>query len=225
MAILATPNFWALTDNQPIRKNQFAFFWGHFETTQIKTISLPKYTVSNKKIKLMEPTFKQYGNVVWEPVTVTMIDAAPARPSVSMTQLGTGQEAVSAFTQALEAPDNYSSINFMDSLATSGYFLPPDYKGHALGFSKYKASQLGPNTIDYASIYVTGGEENGKERTIEWRLHEPVITRVDFGELSMGDDNFLELTLEINYDWATSREKMLTQGSEGLGQTDVASLL
>ncbi len=188
MAILATPNFWALTDNQPIRKNQFAFFWGNFETTQIKTISLPKYTVSNKKIKLMEPTFKQYGNVVWEPVTVTMIDAAPARPEVE----------VSTLTQKLVPEDNYSSINFMDSLATSGYFLPPDYKGYALGFSKYKASQLGPNTIDYASIYVTGGEENGKERTIEWRLHEPVITRVDFGELSMGDDNFLELTLEIN---------------------------
>jgi len=42
-----------------------------------------------------------------------------------------------------------------------------------------------------------------KGNTIEkWSLHNPIITSLSWGDLDYGDDNLVEYTLEVSYDWA-----------------------
>jgi hypothetical protein len=37
----------------------------------------------------------------------------------------------------------------------------------------------------------------------EWKLWNPIITDVKYGDLAYGDDNLNELSMTFKYDWAT----------------------
>ena len=41
-----------------------------------------------------------------------------------------------------------------------------------------------------------------KETQDVWTLYNPIITKIQWGDLDYGDDAMVECTLEIAYDWA-----------------------
>ena len=48
-----------------------------------------------------------------------------------------------------------------------------------------------------------GKDENGLINATEaWQIWNPIITKISWGDLDYGDDNLVEYTLDVTYDWA-----------------------
>jgi len=89
----------------------------------------------------------------------------------------------------------------------------------------YKVPSNAVNTGDLATISkakmgtALGGvtiaqlDANGN-RVEEWKLWNPIITDMKFGDLAYGDDELVELSVTFKYDWATLNAKITTDDSD-----------
>jgi hypothetical protein len=52
-----------------------------------------------------------------------------------------------------------------------------------------------------------GTDGNGNIKfTEKWTLFNPVITKISWGELGYADDDLVQYTMDITYDWAEHEE-------------------
>ena len=89
------------------------------------------------------------------------------------------------------------------SLASGGISSPEKASTVANAFgSLLRIHQLHP---DGFKKNVNGSYADGRiiNSTETWELHNPIITKISWGELSYDDDGLVEYTLDIAYDWAT----------------------
>ena len=56
-------------------------------------------------------------------------------------------------------------------------------------------------------------DANGN-RVEEWKLWNPMITDMKFGDLAYGDDELVELSVTFKYDWATLNARVTTDDSD-----------
>jgi len=101
------------------------------------------------------------------------------------------------------------TATFSDILQLSGYKPPTDASTDSMGtMSKAKsASALG--TVLISQIDADGNQ-------IEtWTLWNAFISEVKYGDLAYGEDDLVEMTVTMKYDWArvkTTNESAATQG-------------
>lgn len=75
--------------------------------------------------------------------------------------------------------------------------------------SNYDASQATPRAITIQQFGTSTSTNNvasflvGTKQQVEtWKLVNPIITNISWGNLSYEEDAFVEYTLEVSYDWA-----------------------
>ena len=94
-------------------------------------------------------------------------------------------------------PDVAATLS--DIVEQSGYKPPSD--PYSLGtMSKAKAA----GALGYVNVTQIDGDGNEIEK---WTLNNAFISDLKYGDLAYGNDDLVELTIQIKYDWATLDSK------------------
>jgi len=162
----------------------------------LKSTGKPKATISKKEYQMVNHFYNYPGTVKWEPVSMVFVDAGfwgsdAANPNEE--DFGT-----------MPAPKTRGAAEtFWEMLLGSGYTTPAGSSGRS-GRNKSISSPEKAASMDISFGKTLSIEQiDDKGNTIEkWSLHNPIITSLSWGDLDYGDDNLVEYTLEVSYDWA-----------------------
>ena len=147
-----------------------------------KTVTKPSYTLSETEHKFLGNTYYYPGAVTWDAVSATLVNAVD--------------------------PDGNALL--YQALYRSGYFDPNDQAAFfGAGGLDVAALGIAPGTPNKSSALDALGdvlirEIDGKGISIgTWKLNNPWITNVKFGDLDYGSEELLNLEISFRYDWAT----------------------
>ena len=149
-------------------------------------VDKPMFKVGEYAHKFLNHQFNYPGRVVWDPITITLVDMPGA----------TG-----------------ANDKLYKFLAAAGYYGPTDGLAQTGGdgLSKQSATtalgdvsivQLAAGTSTLVQNEDTSTETHKTGTT--WELKNAFITDVKFGNLDYGSEDAVQVTLTVRYDWATS---------------------
>ena len=171
-------NFWNVSSVEPKRSFKFLLYFDGMPQFVAKSVTKPSFTISTTPHNFLQHQFNFPGKVTWNPINITIVD--PIQPD--------------------------SAQSLYNIIKAAGYVLPSDVAATDAGkktLSKADmVSSLG-NQIQIDQIG-PGGAADVKER---WRVNNPLITSVTFGDLSYENDSILNITIGITYDWATLNDE------------------
>ena len=171
--------FWTDIRTEPKRSFRYLFYLigasGEFEPYTVQTVKKPSFTIEGQvQAKYIQHTFKYPGRVMWQDVTVTLIDPR-----------GAGK---------VDPSDSAGTLYSV--LLGAGYSIPAVETASRTSISKVNsANALG--TPFLREIDAQGAPIS------EWTLKNAYLTNVDFGQLSYNEDSLVTYTLTISYDYAT----------------------
>ena len=167
--------FWT-TATEPKRQFRFKVQISSFDdgaTWYAKTVTKPKFEISEGTHKYLGHTFHFPGSVTWQPVTCTLVDPV--------------------------SPDGMDRL--MSIVAQSGYQIPvrPGSSASDDVFKTVGKTTMSPaiGEVKVAQLDADGGELE------VFILHNPIITSVDFGDLNYESDDLSTLAITFAYDWAS----------------------
>ena len=172
-------SWWSNQEIDPKRKNRFKIFigvTGNATSDLLLTavsVSKPTVQIEQKEYQMINHVYRFPGIAKWDPISITFIDGNGANNATE---------------------DFNTSQKLYDILLSSGYSTPAG--GGTPGKSKMVSKSLGN---DMRIVHVT---PNGDEIE-KWTLHNPIITKLSWGELDYGDDGLVQYSMDIAYDWAT----------------------
>lgn len=173
--------FWNEAASEPRRAHRFLLNLPLMEGYQqylAKTVTKPSFTIGETEHKFLGNTYYYPGAVTWETVSATLVNAVD--------------------------PDGNAIL--YRALYKSGYFDPNDQASMLNGD---QGAAGGPGTPNKASALASMGavlirEIDGFGVEIgTWKLNNPWLTNVKFGDLDYSSEELLNLELTFRYDWAT----------------------
>jgi len=184
-------NFWNNETIEPKRNFRFLLSIGKYADAQwlVKTADRPKASISSVPHQFLNHTFNYPGRLIWNPVSITLVDPAGA-PS-----------------------DTTKTID--DFLKQSGYVRPGAVNGSseasfaaaASAIIKDKAINQSLGLVTIATLGKsagTTGEVGDKDHADRWQLHNAFVQGdIDFGSLDYGNEELLTISFTLQYDWAT----------------------
>jgi len=173
-------NFWANADSLPKRGFRFLVqmqIGGDDLTFMAKSVDRPSYTVSSTPHKFFNHTFHYPGRVEWNTISLTLVDAMS--PNGSELFMGYLQEIGYAvpFAQEIDSPPSGALIT--DKSIT-----------------KKRATDATGN------IVIQEIDGDGKVAG-SWTLKNPFVTEANFGQHSYDSEDLIEISVTLQYDWAT----------------------
>lgn len=175
--------FWTLTDVQtePAFSNKWYIEFGDPKigdnyTFLVKQIKKPSLEISNTENLLLTHTFNMPSLLSWKAVELTLMSS-------------------------LNSQSNFSNI-INSYLEKTGY-VPPQYGHQALQRDSDILNEkdfLSNNKLIIYQINSLGNE------ICRWILNNPLITSVNYGNLSYESEGFVEITVNIEYDWADIKQ-------------------
>tara|TARA_R110002073_G_scaffold191857_1_gene350639 strand:- start:713 stop:1321 length:609 start_codon:yes stop_codon:yes gene_type:complete len=191
--------FWTEQDITPKLKDRFFVLINNELLITAKSVNKPELTFDNKEYKMINHHFKYPGLPKWNTVKITFVDMT-----------GSGTEIATPSGTA-----NLNAAEYLLGLATTGGYTNPDKTGMVSKQDMAKA--LGDVVIQQISPTALGEESNLKIKvTEEWKLVNPIIKTLTWGDLAYGDDGLVEYSLELDYDYAE-----LSKGQNAFGSPDV----
>ena len=173
--------FWTSALSEPKRSHRFLLFFPTLQTPDYayepylaKDVTKPSYQVTTTPHKFLGNTYYYPGTVTWGTVTANIINAIN--------------------------PDANDLL--YTALIKSGYLLPPTQQ------EVFDNPAQAPGTVNKQdAINALGNvviqELNGQGGLVgEWVLQNSFITDAKFGDLNYDNDNLLNITLVMQYDWA-----------------------
>ena len=172
--------FWTDAKLEPKRGYRFIVTLGNMSggaTYYIKSVQKPGLEITAKEHMYLGHRFHYPGLVKWtpNPIEIKLVD--PVNP---------------------DASQNLSAI-----IQASGYVIPKDAKHIARTAKGAPVGALG--TVVIKQINESHGPQGiaGGTAVESWTLHNPFIVGVAFGELKYDSEDLTEVTLKVQYDWAT----------------------
>ena len=198
--------FWSNTSvgtPEPKRSYRFLVYVGGFEPWIAKKATKPSFTISESEHTYINHKFYYPGRVEWNTVDVSFVDPAQ--------------------------PDTTQSI--YDILISSGY-LPPEDQNDLRTISKQASvAALGKVRIQMIGDQFQGTGDtqtnssglvsplaSSSEVLEEWILYNAWLKEVKFGDLDYTNDELVELTMTLRYDYA----KLNSQKQSAGGNPDSA---
>jgi hypothetical protein len=185
-------NFWNNETIEPKRNFRFLLSIGKYADAQwlVKTADRPKASISSVPHQFLNHTFNYPGRLIWNPVSITLVDPAGA-PS-----------------------DTTKTID--DFLKQSGYTRPGEdnpgtaeasFSAAASAIIKDKAINQSLGLVTIATLGKsagTTGQVGDKDHADRWQLHNAFVQGdIDFGSLDYGSEELLTISFTLQYDWAT----------------------
>lgn len=172
--------FWTDATLEPKRGYRFLVTLGNMPagaTYYVKSVSKPGLKISAKDHMYLGHKFHYPGLVTWEPNPIEIKLVDPVSP---------------------DASQNLSAI-----IQASGYVVP---KFSSMVTTMSKGAAVGAlGTVVIKQINESHGPQgqNGGVAVETWTLNNAFIVGVKFGDLDYSKEELTELTLSIQYDWAT----------------------
>lgn len=184
-------NFWTEANIEPKRKFRFLLYFNGMPQFVAKSVTKPAFQVATSNHNFLQHKFNFPGRVTWQPITVTIVD--PIQPD--------------------------STASLYEILKSSGYQLPTDVRGNnPAGFGTVNKKQMVDALGGRIQIDTIG--PGGSQDIVEsWILNNPIITNVSFDTLDYGSDDLLNLTVGIEYDWATLNDEINKSVEKWVGNT------
>ncbi len=174
--------FWTDPNITPKLKDRFIVIIGGNLVLTAKSVDKPTLSFENKEYKMINHHFKYPGLHKWNSIKIVFIDMN-----------GSGK--------------NDDTAKFLLELAkSSGYSNPDDVSVVEKNLS---IEALGDVKIQQITTDTT---ENKTKVTEEWKLINPIIKSISWGNLAYGEDSLVEYELELDYDYAE-----FSQGHNMLG--------
>ena len=196
---------------------------GGSEIYNVSTVTKPKATTDIQEYKLMNHYYKYPGLVKWDPVEISLVD-------VSFEGLShTSWKNSSALWEMLLKTGYTPPLNvFLDpstseagrkdqaaaeknSARTVDHIRNP--KAPFLS-SPEKASTM-DNSFGQPVRIVHLDKDTGAAME-DWRLFNPIISKIDWGDYDYNSDEATVLTMTIDYDYAVFRDKAQMKGDNDL---------
>lgn len=185
---MPTPTFWNTAMTEP--KRQFRFFirfgqMGDGPLYACKTVSKPKAQLDSTPHKFLNHTFNYPNRVVWQPISVTLVDMV--QPDMQASFLGVLRQAGYTWPEDL----NNASTNITKAQATSP-------------FDKVTITQTGRPVPLGGGVGGNNPADMQLDIIDEWELHNAFMGgTIDFGgELSYENDGLVEVKFDLIYDYA-----------------------
>ncbi len=174
-------SFWNQPTSDPKRKFRWYLTFtspqdpGNTLYLAAKTIDKPKFEISNTQHQFINHQFNFPGRLKWEPLAATFVDLAssPAEGGSDIGRIISGMIDASGYRVPEGNPDNCK------------FSITKDQAVAAFG-SNFEIIQM-----------------DGDNKVVEkWKLANPWISQVQYGDLSYEDDGLVEISVTIVYDWA-----------------------
>lgn len=207
---------------QPKQKNRFIVEIGNGGyLLSLSTVDKPKVTIESKSFKMINHNYNYPGVPNWEPITMKFIDGqmwgtSNVRPGPSG-KIDATQRTTAGVLWEMLLSSGYITPNSYSALKAGNLAAAVDEKGAssllngsgdarlAPVASPEKAATIdnafGTNTASESIFYIRQIDPNGVAIE-EWRLYNPIITEISWGDLDYGSDELVEYTLGVTYDWA-----------------------
>jgi hypothetical protein len=195
--------FWNSNKIQPKLKSRFVLVFGSYMIPTVVSVSKPKITIQNKEFKLINHYYKYPGAAKWEPITIKFVDGGGEiyeHTSGGYRKIKQANLATADFLALMLAQSGYrnhdgsgvlkdsqGSVRHSKNIATPEKASQMDNSFHG----KIIIQQLDSMVKD-GKVYVTE----------QWELYNPIISKIDWGDLSYGDDGLVEYSLDVDYDYA-----------------------
>jgi hypothetical protein len=221
-----------LGNPNPKAKSKFVVSFGTFFLPNIKSISKPTVEFSTKEYKLINHTFNYPGNAKWSPVELKFVCMNPRDIRDSKGQaVNSGLDTAGMLWQMINntgyyypdgsdhilgrLPKTPTSITTPEKAST----IANSFGGGLTGFADYTPGGSPTNiqqrvVIQLLSSGTQKGVHDGNSFQAEklgkgtvyvveqWELVNPIIKNVNFGDLAYDDDNFVEYSMQLVYDYA-----------------------
>ena len=214
--------------NQAKQKNRFIVEWGNGgKLFTVSSISKPTVTIESKQYKMINHFYNYPGVPKWEPITMKFVDTNEGlwgdgykldiNDDYVVERLETaprsGASELAAFSinaDNMRLSSIPTSAVLFEMLLASGYVTPSRRRSKNVKavVSPEKAAMIDlsfgaeHNQTDGSLFKIHQLDREGKRSTETWTIYNPTITKISWGELDYGDDNLVEYTLDIAYDWA-----------------------
>jgi hypothetical protein len=190
-----------------------------------KSVSKPSVTIEKKEYTMINHSYSYPGIPKWDPITIKFVDSYLW-----------GDKTASLGGESLKDEQRSVGHQLWEMLLATGYVNPRNQKSYLTSVNKNKlypvVSPEKAATISRAfggvlKIHQIGNHtyfdaKSNKHMFKEhiqdtWSLYNPIITKIQWGDLDYSDDAMVECTLEIAYDWAEfeapkPKEKEITKG-------------
>lgn len=169
-------SFWNQASVEPKRQFRWLLYIAGMPQFIVKSVKKPSFNITPTQHDFINYRFKYPGRVEWQPIQFTIVD--PVQPD--------------------------STASLVKILENSGYVYPDNFTSQTTEpktiSKKSLVDQLG-GQIQLVQFGASTGEQ--QENVIErWSINNPIITSVDFGNLSYNSDELVEIQVNIDYDWA-----------------------
>tara|TARA_R110001592_G_C13072347_1_gene741897 strand:+ start:248 stop:853 length:606 start_codon:yes stop_codon:yes gene_type:complete len=199
-------SWWSNADTEPKRKNKFYVEMGTGGILySVSSVSKPAVTIETKEYQMINHFYKYPGIPKWENISIKFVDAG---------LWGSGQAVVAG--KPMESNPRSTSKTLWEMLLASGYVTPNEVQSGIASLAKVvspeKAAMIdlsfgsSPNKANRSSLKIH--QVNGAgEKTETWTIYNPIISKISWGDLDYGQDELVEYTLDVAYDWAQLDEK------------------
>jgi hypothetical protein len=138
-----------------------------------RSANKPSFKIGETAHRFINHTFYYPGRVEWNTIDIVLVD--PSYP-------------------------NDASFALMEALNQSGYYAPTDARSASHTITKAAAvNALG----GHIKLKQLGQSSNDKHVLETWTLINPWIKDVKFGDLNYENEDMVEITLTVRYDYAT----------------------
>lgn len=188
------------------RKSRFLIETGHGIMFSAKSVGKPKVTIESKEYRMINHYYSYPGIAKWDPITITMVDTG-GFSQLYKDDKRTTNTADDTLSQG--GPPNptksltQTSHGLWEMLLASGYSTPNGIAGISQR-AKSISSPEKASTIDnsFGTFMLIKQIDANGETIEEWKLHNPIITKISWGDLDYGDDGAVEFSIDVKYDWA-----------------------
>ena len=196
---------------------------GGSEIYNVSTVTKPKATTDIQEYKLMNHYYKYPGLVKWDPVEISLVD-------VSFEGLShTSWKNSSALWEMLLKTGYTPPLNvFLDPSMSE-----PERSAQASTESKsartvdhirnpkapFLSSPEKASTMDNSfgqPVRIVHLDKDTGAAMEDWRLFNPIISKIDWGDYDYNSDEATVLTMTIDYDYAVFRDKAQMKGDGDL---------
>lgn len=169
-------SFWNQASLEPKRQFRWLLYIAGMPQFIVKDVKKPSFTVAATPHDFINYKFHYPGRVEWQDIQVTIVDPVQPDSTASLVKIleKSGYVLPDEFTSQPNEPRSISKKAFVDAMG-----------------GQIQLVQFGANT--------GAQEENVLEK---WTINNPFLTNVDFGSLSYGSDDLVNISMTIKYDWA-----------------------
>jgi len=169
--------FWNQANIEPKRQFRWLLYLSGMPQWIVTDVKKPSFQIASQAHTFLNYEFHYPGKVTWQDVSFTVVD--PVQPDSAASLVKILQSA------GYVVPDQYTSQNGLPRTIAKKTMVD------SLG-GQIKLVQFGANSVDQTESVLE-----------EWTINNPILTAVDFGQLTYGSDELVKIGITIKYDWAS----------------------